>query len=77
MKREHFDAWRTDPVTKYIFEAIKRAIEAEKAEWVRQSWDGGNADPMQLVELRTRADALGELIDNTYEKWLNWNGDDD
>lgn len=77
MKREDFDAWRKDPVTKYIFAGIAKAMAAEKAEWMRQSWDGGTADQLQLTELRTRADALGELIDNTYEKWLNWNGDDD
>lgn len=75
MLRDDFDAWQKDHVTQWVMAAVKKAIEAERAEWMRQSWDGGTADQMQLIELRTRADALGELIDNDFEMWSVWNGD--
>lgn len=76
MMRDDFDAWRKDHVTAWVMRAIEQAIKAERAEWMRQSWDGGNADQDQLLELRTRADALGELIDNDFEMWANWNGEE-
>lgn len=72
MKQEQFDAWRSEPLTQWIFAAVKRAAAQEKAEWVRQSWDSGVADPAQLIELRTRANALEELIDNDFETWSAW-----
>lgn len=76
MKLEEFDAWRREPVTKFIFAAIAKAVEQEKAEWLRLSWDGGEADPLRLAELRTRADALNELIDNDFDTWINWSNAD-
>lgn len=77
MKREDFHGWLTDPVTKWVFAAVKRAAEQEREEWIRQSWDEGKIDPMQLSELRTRANALTELCDNQFETWQLWNGEHD
>lgn len=76
MLRDDFDAWQKDHVTQWVMKAIRKAMDAERAEWMRQSWDAGKADQFQLIELRTRAEALGELIDNDFEKWVEWNGED-
>lgn len=76
MTRDEFDIWLKDPVTKWIMAAVQNAAEADKAEWIRQSWDSGSADPMQLLELRTRASALTELQDNDFETWCSWNGEE-
>lgn len=72
MRREDFDAWRRDPVTKFIFTALDKARDREKAEWVRQSWDAGQCDPMQLTELRAKAEAITDLLANDYETWIEW-----
>jgi len=72
MKLEDFDAWRREPATKFIFAAIRKAVEQEKAEWLRLSWEGGDADQHNLTVLKTRADALLELVDNDYDTWINW-----
>lgn len=75
MNREEFEGWRKDPVTLWVFAALRKAAEQEKAEWVRQSWDEGKADQSQLSELRTRADALAEVCDHPFETWQEWNGE--
>lgn len=80
MTRDEFDAWRVNPVTRWIFRGIENAQEAERAEWIRRTWDvpprhGEQPLLMALIELKTRADALGELIDNEFETWSEWNGE--
>lgn len=79
MTRDEFDAWRVNPVTRWVFAAIENARQQEKAEWLRISWDGappdGKTSPAALIELRTRYDALGELIENGFENWSEWNGE--
>lgn len=77
MTREEFDGWLKDPVTIWAFKAVRAAAEAEKAEWLRLSWDSGEASPETLIELRTRAMALTELCDNDFETWQQWNGETD
>lgn len=75
MMRDEFDLWLKDPVTRWVFAGIERAQEQEKAEWIRQSWECGKADPAQLLELRTRSEALGDLLHNDFETWSEWNGE--
>lgn len=76
MKREDFDGWLRDPVTRWIMAGVRNAAEQDKAEWVRDSWESGNASPERLLELRTRASALTELVDNEFETWQVWNGEE-
>ena len=75
MKQEDFDGWLTDPVTKWVFRALERAAEQEKAEWVRQSWEAGKTDPLMLAELRAKAEAFDDLRHNDFETWQGWNDD--
>ena len=76
MMRDEFELWREHPVTQWVFAAIERAVEQERAEWMRQSWTNGVADQHTLTVLKTRADALGELIDNDFDTWAEWNGEE-
>jgi len=76
---DEFTLWRDHPVTKWIFAAIRRAQGQEQAEWLRISWEArpsdGKTSPAALIELRTRHDALGELIDNDLEDWSRMNAE--
>lgn len=72
MKREDFDAWRREPVTKTIFAALAKARDRERDEWVRQSWGEGKCDPLLLAELRAKAEAFDDLLGNSYEIWMEW-----
>lgn len=79
MSRDEFELWRANPVTRWVFDAIRAAQVADRAEWLRVSWDNappdGRTSPTVLIELRTRHDALGELVDNDFETWSIWNGE--
>ena len=64
---EEFQAWRDHPLTRWVFLALERASEAQREDWLRRSWEAGEADPLALVELRTRADAYRAPFETTYE----------
>lgn len=70
---EEFACWRDDSVTRWVFAAIKRGEEVNKAAWHEASWERGVANPdalaKLLAELRTRSDAYRALIDTPYEGW--------
>lgn len=76
MTRDEFEMWQQDPVTRWVMAGITNAQAQEKAEWDRVSWGNGVADQHVLAVLRTRSDALGELIDNDFETWSQWNGEE-
>jgi hypothetical protein len=73
---EEFARWRDDPVTRWIFSAILMGVEANRAAWMRASWDNGACSKEFLQELRTRADAYMALIETPYEGWCEMNGDE-
>lgn len=56
--REEFTAWRDDPTTRFVMAALARNAEECREEWLRQSWQTGEADQNALTGLRERADAL-------------------
>jgi hypothetical protein len=74
--RDEFDLWKKDPVTKWVFAALERAEDANRAEWIRQSWDNGKADEAQLIELRSATEAMSEIRLNDFERWSEWNGEE-
>jgi hypothetical protein len=57
-----------------VFAAIDDAAAAQRDAWIEKSWEGGQADPRELIELRTRADAYRGLIETPYERWAELNG---
>jgi hypothetical protein len=70
---DDFLAWRDHPVTKWIFKAVEAGAEEQKAEWIRASWEGATANPLLLVELRTRADSYRALIETSFMRWSEMN----
>lgn len=72
--REAFRAWRSDPTTRFAFAALDRAADMQAQAWVDASWSGGQANPLLLAELRTRADAYKSLSEADYEGFCEWLG---
>jgi hypothetical protein len=70
--QEDFDTWLKEPMTKYIFRALRKAQEQEKAEWLRVSWGAGECSPVLLAELRAKAEAFENLLTNEFETWKEW-----
>jgi hypothetical protein len=56
--RDEFAAWRDDPTTQFVMAALRRNADECRDEWLRQSWESGNADQRALDGLRERSDAL-------------------
>ena len=74
---EEFDAWRDNPITRWVMRAALKAAEANREAWISASWDNGEADPALLGEYRTRADAYRALSETSYDKWLELNESDE
>jgi len=72
--REEFAAWRADPATLFAFAALEAAAEAQKAVWDTESWGRCQANPLLLMELRTRADAYRAMQEADYEGFCEWLG---
>jgi hypothetical protein len=64
---EEFAAWREDPVTAWVMGELEKAADSQLDAWVAASWVHGEADPLKLAQLRTRADAYVALSDMSYE----------
>jgi hypothetical protein len=56
--RDEFEAWRDDMTTKFVMAALLRNANECRDEWLRLSWEGGEADQRKLDGLRERSDAL-------------------
>lgn len=73
--QDEFDAWRDNPITRWVMGACAKAAAENRQSWIEASWGAGNADPLLLVELKTRADAYLALEQTRYEGWLETHGD--
>jgi hypothetical protein len=67
---DEFAAWKADPVTEGVLEALAAMAEAQKEGWLSASWEGGTADSILLCELKTRADAYSALAQGSYEDFF-------
>lgn len=72
--RDEFAAWRDEPVTQFVFAALRRAQQAQRDGWLVASWQGGDADGNLLTELRARADAYASLEEADYLAFCEWAG---
>lgn len=73
--REDWEAWKENPVSQFLFLALRKAAARQQAEWLSQSWQAGKADPLALCELRTRADAYLALEETDHERWIEINAE--
>lgn len=69
---EEFEAWRDNPITRWVLEACKIASEAAKQSFVDSAWERGIVDEKALTELRTRADCYEGLAEASLEDWASW-----
>ncbi len=70
---DDFDAWCEHPVTRFIATAYAACAAAQRDAWLTASWTTGDADPVQLNTLRTRADAYMAFLEtglNDYAKLI-------
>jgi hypothetical protein len=65
--RELFEEWLANPVTEHVLAKVKETAEANKALWIQISWEGGDANPHKLIELKSRYQAGMDLSSITYE----------
>lgn len=56
--RDEFAAWRDDPTTQFVMNALFRNAEECREHWLALSWESGEADQRKLDALRERSDAL-------------------
>ncbi len=79
--REDLEAWKVDPVTRWVLSALRNQAQACQAEWVNQTWGPqlsgppGEADQRLLLELKVRADALMAVEESSYEDVCEANGE--
>jgi hypothetical protein len=66
ISREDFARWLEDPVTRAVIKAHRQTADDNRAAWVKHSWDNGHANPLTLLELRTRADAYMAIAEIGY-----------
>ncbi len=66
---EEFLRWKSSPITVWVLSALQIGAELQEQDWIKRSWDGGEADPMALKELRVRADAYLAMAECSYEDW--------
>lgn len=66
--REEFESWRANPVTEAVFAALAQLAEEAKRKWLTLSWEGGQADPLVLADLRARAEIISDVRDVTFEE---------
>lgn len=73
---EEFARWRDDDVTRWVFKALETIAAENKAAWDSASWDHGQANPLLLLELRTRADTFRALAETPYEGFCETLGEE-
>lgn len=67
---EEFLAWKDHPVTQFVIGAYERMAEAQKEQWIRQSWDSDHADSYDLCSLKTRADAYRSMAESDLSDFI-------
>lgn len=73
---DEFSAWADHPVTRYVAAAWEAAALAQREAWTADSWVTGEANPMTLLELRTRADAYSAFLETGLERYVELNTQD-
>lgn len=73
--RDDFARWRDDHVTRWVMEAHHAAAEANKAEWIKSSWETGRASEGALRLLRANADAYEAISRTDYEGFCDMLGE--
>lgn len=66
--KEDYDAWRDNPVTQAVHEALRRKAEAAKEAWLDASWNSGQTSPELLADLRATANICDDIRGLRFEE---------
>jgi hypothetical protein len=69
--RESFEEWLAHPVTEHVLKRVGELAEQNKQKWIDRSWEQRVCDPMELADLKARAEAAKDLSE------LEWRDIDD
>ncbi len=64
--KESFDEWLAHPVTEYVLKRVGELAEQNKQKWIDRSWGQGICDPLELIDLKARAEAARDLSELTW-----------
>lgn len=68
---EDFAAWCEHPVTRFVAAAYATSAKKQAEAWMAASWTCGEANPLLLMELRSRADAYNTLLETPLEQYAH------
>jgi len=69
--REMFEEWLANPVTEHVLKRVGELAEQNKQKWIDRSWGQGICEPMELIDLKARAEAAKDLSE------IEWSDIDD
>jgi hypothetical protein len=64
---DDFEIWMSNPVTEAFLARLKEQVGACRDQWMSQSWDGQQVDPVQLAYLKARADTYEDMSKVNFE----------
>jgi hypothetical protein len=67
---EDFAAWAEHSVTRFVALAYERAALEAKRVWIVKSWQGGEANPDTLRDLRTTADCYRSFLEASLNDFI-------
>lgn len=69
-----FEQWRDSPITRALFEALKRMASAAKNEWLDATWTAEKpiVEPRHLHELRGKAQTCEDVTCVSYQTLETW-----
>lgn len=59
--KEEFDQWLAHPVTEHVLKRVGELAEQNKRKWIDRSWGQGVCEPLELIDLKARAEAAKDL----------------
>ncbi len=65
--KESFDEWLAHPVTEYVLGRVGALAEQNKQKWIDRSWGQNVCDPLELIDLKARAEAAKDLSELKWE----------
>ena len=74
---DEFETWADNPVTLWVMDAYDKLADEQRAAWLVASWDGNQANPLLLAELRARADAYRSMGESEYADLLAAHGQEE
>lgn len=70
--KEAFDEWRESDVTVQVLLAVRALADGCKAEWLANSWGGGNVDLSALAALKAKEQVANDLAEIEFEDLEAW-----